>query len=336
MQPFLQKKTLIHIQISYFKFIKPKSYALFLKHSFFYIFALKFSEKKMNTLKDKNTATLLIHCKDQKGIVVLVTEFIHKNNGNILYLDQHVDHQESEFFMRVEWELNDFLIPTEKIGEYFATLIADRNNMKFEIHLAKEVPQMAIFVSHLSHCIYDIISRVKSGEWNIKIPLIISNHDKLRHIAEEFNIPYYVFPINDTNKAEQEQAIVKLLRKNNVDLVILARYMQVVSDSFIREFPRQIINIHHSFLPAFPGAKPYHSAYERGVKLIGATSHYVTPELDAGPIIAQGVTEVTHKDTVENMKRKGLDLEKIVLSKAIWAHIQHKTLVYNNKTIVFE
>jgi formyltetrahydrofolate deformylase len=170
----------------------------------------------------------------------------------------------------------------------------------------------------------------------VNIPLIISNHEKLRHVADEFGIPFYVFPVTESNKESQEKAIIKLLKEHKIDVVILARYMQIISDTFTREFPNQIINIHHSFLPAFPGAKPYHSAYERGVKLIGATSHYVTPELDAGPIIAQGVSEVTHKDTVENMKRKGLDLEKIVLSKAIWSHIQHKTLVYNNKTIVFE
>ena len=208
--------------------------------------------------------------------------------------------------------------------------------MKFEIHLAKKVPRIAIFVSHLPHCIYDILSRVRSGEWKVEIPVIVSNHEKLRHVAEEFGIPFHVFSITETNKREQEEAIIKLLQEQEVDTVILARYMQIISDWFISQYPNQIINIHHSFLPAFPGARPYHSAYERGVKLIGATSHYVTPELDAGPIIAQGVTEVTHKDTVENMKRKGLDLEKIVLSKAIWSHIQHKTLVYNNKTIVFE
>lgn len=290
----------------------------------------------MNTHNSANTATLLIHCKDQKGIVVSVTEFIHKNNGNILYLDQHVDHQESEFFMRVQWDLDGFAIPVEKIGDYFTTLIGDRYNMKFEIHLAKKVPRIAIFVSHLPHCIYDILSRVRSGEWKVEIPVIVSNHEKLRHVADEFGIPFHVFSINDKNKREQEEAIVELLQKEAIDTVILARYMQIISDWFISQYPNQIINIHHSFLPAFPGARPYHSAYERGVKLIGATSHYVTPELDAGPIIAQGVTEVTHKDTVENMKRKGLDLEKIVLSKAVWSHIQHKTLVYNNKTIVFE
>ena len=290
----------------------------------------------MNTHNSANTATLLIHCSDQKGIVVSVTEFIHKNNGNILYLDQHVDHQEAEFFMRVQWDLDGFAIPVEKIGDYFTTLIGDRYNMKFEIHLAKKVPRIAVFVSHLPHCIYDILSRVRSGEWKVDIPVIISNHEKLGHVADEFGIPFHVFSITDKNKRQQEEAIVELLQKESIDTVILARYMQIISDWFISQYPNQIINIHHSFLPAFPGARPYHSAYERGVKLIGATSHYVTPELDAGPIIAQGVTEVTHKDTVENMKRKGLDLEKIVLSKAIWSHIQHKTLVYNNKTIVFE
>lgn len=283
-----------------------------------------------------NTATLLIHCKDQKGLVVSVTEFILNNNGNILYLDQHVDHHEAEFFMRLEWDLTDFTIPNEKISDYFETLIASRFTMRYQLHMNTKVPNVAIFVSHLPHCIYDIISRVRSGEWKVNIPLIVSNHEKLRHVAEEFNIPYYVLPITAENKVEQEQKTIELLRSHNVDLVILARYMQVISPEFIREFPNKIINIHHSFLPAFPGAKPYHSAYERGVKLIGATSHYVTAELDAGPIIAQGVSEVSHKDSVESMIRKGLDLEKIVLSKAIWSHVQHKTLVYNNRTIVFE
>jgi formyltetrahydrofolate deformylase len=290
----------------------------------------------MNSNSNPNSATLLIHCKDQKGIIVSITDFILNNNGNILYLDQHVDNQTEEFFMRVQWNLDGFAIPEEKISDYFQTLIADKHGMKFELHFATKKPKVAVFVSHLPHCIYDILSRVSSGEWNIEIPLIISNHEKLRHVAEKFNIPYHSFNINKENKLEQEKAMIKLLKDNDIDLVILARYMQVISDNFISEFPNHIINIHHSFLPAFPGARPYHSAYERGVKLIGATSHYVTPELDAGPIIAQGVADVSHKDTVENMKRKGLDLEKIVLSKAIWAHLQRKTLVFNNKTIVFE
>lgn len=290
----------------------------------------------MNTSENTNTATLLIHCPDQKGIVVTVTEFIHKNNGNILYLDEHVDHEHKAFFMRLQWDLGEFVIPREKIGDYFQTLLADRYNMEWELHFGDYVPRMAVFISHLPHCIFDILSRQRSGEWKVDIPLIISNHEKLKYIAEQFGIDFYHLPITKDNKKEQEAKQLELLEQYNIDFIVLARYMQVVSDEFIGHFPNRIINIHHSFLPAFPGARPYHSAYERGVKLIGATSHYVTADLDAGPIISQGVAEVSHKDSVSNMKRKGLDLEKIVLSKAIWHHLQRKTLVYNNRTIVFE
>lgn len=283
-----------------------------------------------------NTATLLVHCADQKGILALITEFIHKNNGNILYIDQHVDHQEKVFFLRAQWDLEGFAIPREKIGDYFDTLIAKRYGMSYQIFFASQVQRMAIFVSHLPHCIYDIISRQRSNEWNVEIPLIISNHEKLRHVAEEFGIDYHVINITKENKLEQEQRQLDLLREYQIDFCVLARYMQVVSDQFIGQYPNRIINIHHSFLPAFPGARPYHSAYERGVKLIGATSHYVTADLDAGPIIAQGVAQVTHKDSVDDMKRKGLDLEKIVLSNAIYSHLERRTLVYNNRTVVFE
>lgn len=290
----------------------------------------------MTTYSQKDTATLLIHCPDHTGIVAAVTEFIHKNNGNILYLDQHVEHESGEFFMRAQWDLDGFVIPKEKIGDYFATLLGERYNMKWNLYFANDIPRMAIFVSHLPHCMYDILSRQRSGEWNVEIPVIISNHEKLRPVAEQFGIDYHVIKITKENKAEQEAKQLELLQKYNVNFVVLARYMQVVSDDFISNYPNKIINIHHSFLPAFPGARPYHSAYERGVKLIGATSHYVTADLDAGPIIAQGVADVSHKDTIESMKRKGLDLEKIVLSKAIWSHLQRKTLVFGNKTIVFE
>ena len=286
--------------------------------------------------KTKNTATLLIYCPDQKGIVATVTEFIHKNSGNIIDLDQHVDHNESVFFMRAKWDLDEFLIPREKIGEYFSTLIGDRFQMTWELYFDDQKVRMAIFISNLSHCVYDMLSRQRSGEWDVEIPLIISNHEKLKHVADEFGLAFYHFPITKDNKREQEQKEIALLKEHNVNLIVLARYMQVISDDMIQQFPNKIINIHHSFLPAFPGAKPYHSAYERGVKLIGATSHYVTADLDAGPIIAQGVTPVSHKDSVENMMRKGLDLEKLVLSKAVWAHIQRETLVYNNKTIIFD
>jgi formyltetrahydrofolate deformylase len=289
----------------------------------------------MNDLNNKSTATILMHCPDQKGIVNKVTEFISENNGNILYLEQHVDHEDKEFFMRVQWDLDTFSIPSEKIADYFDTLIGQKYCMTWNIYLSGQTPRMALFVSKISHCMYDILSRYQAGEWNVEIPLIISNHPDLEHIAKQFDIPFYVFPINAQNKAEQEQNQIELLKKQKINFVVLARYMQVVSPDFIKQYPNKIINIHHSFLPAFPGAKPYHSAYERGVKIIGATSHYVTADLDAGPIIEQDVVRISHNDTIKSLIRKGQDLEKIVLSRAIFAHIRRKTLVYKNKTIVF-
>ncbi len=283
----------------------------------------------------KSTATLLIHCPDQKGIVAKVTEFIDNNNGNIIELDEHVDREEDVFFMRVNWELQNFLIPAEKIGEFFDTQIAAKYGMIWNIYFSEKKPRMAIFVSKMSHCLYDLLSRVQSGEWDVEVPLIISNHEDLRPVARGFGIPFQVFPINAENKREQEMKEIELLKNHNVSFIILARYMQVISEEFINHFPNQIINIHHSFLPAFPGAKPYHSAYKRGVKIIGATSHYVTADLDEGPIIVQDVVNISHKDSVEDLIRKGRDLEKIVLSSAVYQHIQRRTLVYNNRTIVF-
>jgi formyltetrahydrofolate deformylase len=289
----------------------------------------------MNDLNTNNTATILMHCPDHKGIVNKVTEFISENNGNILYLEQHVDHEDKEFFMRVQWDLDTFLIPADKIADYFDTLIAQKYGMTWNIYLSGQTPRMALFVSKISHCMYDILSRYQAGEWNVEIPLIISNHPDLGHIAKQFGIPFFVFPINAENKAEQEKKQIQLLKEHKINFVVLARYMQVVSSDFIKHYPNKIINIHHSFLPAFPGAKPYHSAYERGVKIIGATSHYVTADLDAGPIIEQDVVRISHNDTIKSLIRKGQDLEKIVLSRAIFAHIRRKTLVYKNKTIVF-
>lgn len=283
----------------------------------------------------KSTAVLLIHCPDKQGLLALVTEFINKNNGNILYLDQHVDREEKLFYMRVEWELDNFSIPKDKIADYFSTLIAQKNAMNFEIHFSEEKPRMAIFVSKMSHCLFDLLSRYTAGEWNVEIPLIISNHPDMGDVAKRFGIEYHVFPITKANKDELEPKEIELMKKYNIDFIVLARYMQIISDEFIRSYPNKIINIHHSFLPAFVGAKPYHAAHERGVKIIGATSHYVTPELDAGPIIKQEVAHVSHKDTVNDLIRKGRDLEKIVLSKAVNKHIERKILVYNNRTVVF-
>jgi len=285
--------------------------------------------------KSKSTAILLIHCPDKQGLLALVTEFINTNNGNILYLDQHVDREEKLFYMRVEWDLHNFDIPKEKIADYFSTLIAQKNDMTFELHFSEEKPRMAIFVSKMSHCLFDLLARYTAGEWNVEIPLIISNHPDMADVAKRFDIPYYMFPINRANKDELEAQELALLEEHKIDFIVLARYMQIISDNFILHYPNRIINIHHSFLPAFVGAKPYHAAYERGVKIIGATSHYVTTELDAGPIIKQDVARISHKDTVNDLIAKGRDLEKIVLSKAVSKHIDHKILVYNNRTVVF-
>lgn len=278
---------------------------------------------------------MLIHCPDRKGLVLSVTEFIHANEGNIIYLDQHVDHHKEIFFMRIEWDLTGFLIPREKIGEYFQVLIAKKFNMTWQLHFSDAVPKMAVFVSKLPHCLYDIISRWQSAEWNVEIPLIISNHNDLKPIAEKFGIEFHYIPKDEKNKIKQELRELKLLKEHNVDFIVLARYMQILSKNFISKYESRIINIHHSFLPAFPGAKPYHSAYERGVKIIGSTSHYVTSDLDAGPIIKQDVTNVSHADSVQDLIRKGRDLEKLVLSRAIWKHLERKILVYDNRTTIF-
>ena len=285
----------------------------------------------------KPTAILLLHCPDEQGIISEVTKFITDNQGNIVYLDQYVDREDGMFFMRIEWELKNFTIPREKIYEYVDTLYSQRYNMTFNLYFNDERPRMAIFVSKMSHCLYDLLARYKAGEWNVDIPCIVSNHEDLRYVAEQFNIPYYVWSIkkDHSNKEEVEKAEMELLKKEKVTFIVLARYMQIITDGMISAYPHKIINIHHSFLPAFIGAKPYHQAWERGVKIIGATSHYVTADLDAGPIIEQDVTRITHKDTPESLVLKGKDLEKIVLSRAVTKHIERKILTYNNKTIIF-
>ena len=281
------------------------------------------------------TAKLLLHCPDKPGILAEVTDFITVNKGNIIYLDQYVDHVENIFFMRIEWELKNFLIPQEKIEDYFATLYAQKYEMFFRLYFSDAKPRMAIFVSKMSHCLFDLLARYTAGEWSVEIPLIISNHPDLQHVAERFGIPFYLFPITKETKEEQEKKEMELLAKHKVNFIVLARYMQVISERMIDAYPNRIINIHHSFLPAFVGARPYHAAFERGVKIIGATSHYVTTELDAGPIIEQDVVRITHKDTVEDLVNKGKDLEKIVLSRAVQKHIERKVLAYKNKTVIF-
>ena len=285
----------------------------------------------------KPTAILLLHCPDQPGIISEMTRFITDNQGNIVYLDQYVDRQDGIFFMRMEWELDEFLIPRDKIKEYLDTLYAQKYSMTCNLYFNDVKPRMAIFVSKMSHCLYDLLARYKAGEFNVDIPCIVSNHEELRYVGEQFNIPFYVWSINKdhSNKQEAEKAEMELLKKEKVTFIVLARYMQIISDGMIKAYPNHIINIHHSFLPAFIGAKPYHQAWERGVKIIGATSHYVTAELDAGPIIEQDVVRITHKDTPESLVLKGRDLEKIVLSRAVKKHIERKILTYHNKTIIF-
>ena len=281
------------------------------------------------------TAKLLLHCPDKPGILAEVTDFITVNKGNIIYLDQYVDHVENIFFMRIEWELKDFLVPQEKIEDYFRTLYGQKYEMDFRLYFSDVKPRMAIFVSKLSHCLSVMLARYTAREWNVEIPLIVRNHPDVQHVAERFGIPFYLFPITKETKEEQERKEMELLAKHKITFIVLARYMQVISEQMINAYPNKIINIHHSFLPAFVGAKPYHAAFQRGVKIIGATSHYVTTELDAGPIIEQDVVRITHKDSIEDFVNKGKDMEKIVISRAVQKHIERKVLAYKNKTVIF-
>lgn len=283
-----------------------------------------------------HSAILLIYAADRQGLVASITDFIYKNGGNIIYLDQHVEARDRIFFMRVEWSLTGFSIPRDKIGEYFQYSLADKFGMQWRLYFADEVPRMAVFVSKLPHCLYDILANYQSGQWRVELPLIISNHADMEPVAHQFGIDYHILPITPEEKQQQEQKQLQLLADYQIDFIVLARYMQILSGEFVAQYANRIINIHHSFLPAFPGAKPYHSAYERGVKIVGATSHYVTSELDAGPIIEQDVVRISHRDAIGDLLRKGRDLEKVVLSRAIWNHLQRKILVYKQRTVVFE
>ena len=284
----------------------------------------------------RKSAILLIHCKDQPGIVVSITDFIFNHGGNILNLDQHVDTDQKKFFMRVEWDLQKFSLAVNKIGKEFEAAVASRFGMQLQLHFSTDKPRMALFVSRLPHCFYDVLSRYEAGEWQVDIPLIISNHTDMAPVAKRYGIDYFHLPVDKDNKRVQEKKQLDLLKQYQIDFMVLARYMQILSQAFTEEYPQRIINIHHSFLPAFPGGRPYHSAFARGVKIIGATSHYVTADLDAGPIIEQDVVHVSHKDTVDDMVRKGRDLEKVVLARAIWHQLNHNLLVCENRTVVFD
>jgi formyltetrahydrofolate deformylase len=279
--------------------------------------------------------TLLIHCEDQKGIIATVTNFIVKVEGNITYLDQHVDVERNVFFMRLESDLTNPSITLASIRADFQQTIATDFNMSWDVYNKEVKPKMALFVSKYNHCLYDILGRYSAGELNVEIPFILSNHMDLKPIADQFNIPFFHVPFTKDNKAEGEKQQIELLKKHEINFIVLARYMQIITPDLIALYENKIINIHHSFLPAFPGAKPYHSAFKRGVKIIGATSHYVTAELDEGPIIEQDITRVSHINSVDDFIMKGKDLERIVLARAIKLHAERKVMVYSNKTVVF-
>mgnify|MGYP001791550885 FL=1 len=281
-----------------------------------------------------STACLLISCPDKQGLVAKIANFIYSNGGNIIHADQHTDFENGLFLTRIEWLLDDFNLPQDLIAPAFNS-IAQPLEAKWELHFSDSIPRLAIWVSKQDHCLLDLLWRYRAKEFIAEIPLIISNHPNLKEVAEQFNIDFHHIPITKDTKAEQEKKQLEILAEYKINLVVLAKYMQILSNEFVTQFPR-IINIHHSFLPAFVGANPYHKAYERGVKIIGATSHYVTADLDAGPIIEQDVVRVSHRDAVEDLIRKGKDLERIVLARAVRLHLKNRVLVYGNRTVVFE
>lgn len=283
----------------------------------------------------KNTAILLISCPDRKGVVASIADFIFQHNGNILHADEHADEESSLFLTRVEFDPVDFDFDVASFAERFAS-IAAKFNMTWRLARSAYRPKMAILVSKHDHCLVDLLYRQHSGELRCEIPMIISNHPDNKPIAEFYRIPYEVVPVSKDNKQTAEHTILALLRHHSPDFIVLARYMQILSNEFVNEYPHRIINIHHSFLPAFVGAKPYHQAFQRGVKLIGATSHYVTEVLDDGPIIEQDVVRISHRDSLDDLLQKGRDLEKVVLSRAVRWHIENRVLLYGNKTVVFD
>lgn len=283
----------------------------------------------------KNTATLLITCPDTRGIVAAIADFLYQHNANILHADQHQDAENNLFLMRVEWDLTNFNLDEAGFARAFAA-VASKFSMQWQLKLAQHKTRVAIMVSQYDHCLADLLHRHKSGELACEIPLVISNHRDTEALVNFYGIDFYHLPMTKDTKARVEAEQFKLFAQYKIDLIVLARYMQILSADFVARYPQQIINIHHSFLPAFIGAKPYHRAFERGVKLIGATSHYVTEDLDEGPIIEQDIERISHRDQVEDLIQKGRDLERIVLSKAVRWHIEHRILLYANKTVIFD
>ena len=282
----------------------------------------------------RHSATLLINAPDQKGLVAAIAQFLLQHNANILHADQHQDAEENRFLMRVEWDLAGFDLPISRFQAAFAP-IAEARQMQWQLHVSDKRPRMAVFVSQYEHCLVDLMHRYRIGELGCDIPLVIGNHESMRHLVEYNGIPFYHIPVSADTKAQAEATQLALLQEAAVDVIVLARYMQVLSPSFVAAYPNRIINIHHSFLPAFDGARPYHRAHARGVKLIGATSHYVTSDLDEGPIIEQDVTRADHKDTVEALTARGRDTESQVLARAVKWHSEHRVLLNGHKTVIF-
>ena len=283
----------------------------------------------------KKTAVLLVTCPDRKGIVAGVSEFLYRHDANILHADQHQDAERGLFLMRVEWELPGFNLDLAEFPRRFAPL-ADRFDMRWRLERSDQPVRVALFVSKYDHCLMDLLYRYRTGELACDVPIIVANHPDAEKWAKFYDVPFHLIPVPAGNKAEAERQQLALLAEHKIDLVVLARYMQVLSGEFVRAFPHRVINVHHSFLPAFVGAKPYHRAFERGVKLIGATSHYATEDLDEGPIIEQDVVRISHRDGLDDLLEKGRDLEKVVLSRAVRWHIDHRILVYDRKTVIFD
>jgi formyltetrahydrofolate deformylase len=285
-------------------------------------------------VKNTGVAILLLTCSDRRGLVSRISNFVFERGGNILTLEEHVDDEKKHFSIRIAWDLKDFSLEQNAIDEAFMPL-AKEFNAKWSLKFAEKKTRIAIFVSKADHCLQEILWRYSINEFSIEIPAIISNHSALKPLADHYGIPYYVFPVTKQSRDVEEEKELKLLEELQIETIVLARYMQILSPEFLDRYPNEIINIHHSFLPAFIGGNPYKQAYDKGVKIIGATSHYVTKDLDEGPIIEQDIIRISHKDTLQDLIRKGRDLERMVLARALLYHSEHRVLVRGKKTVIF-
>ena len=296
--------------------------------------------RRMSTLenesKDSRSVVLLLHCPLRHGLAANLTQFVYTHGGRILYHEQYVDAEIGHYYTRLEWDLSSSSMTDGEMARQLGDVIGDAPETDWSLHSSDEISRMAVFVSKDPWCLYDILARKFSGEWTVEVPVVVGNHPDLEPVAKRFGVEFRAFSIREENRNEVEEEQLDLLRSRRIDFVVLARYMQILSGRFIEAYPNRVINIHHAFLPAFPGARPYHAARARGVKMIGATSHYVTETLDAGPIIEQDVLRVTHRHSVDDLVRLGRDLEKVVLSRAIGSHLRWKVIVHRGRTVVFD